>query len=115
MTKYEPQLSAIFQALSDPTRRAMLAQLAMGPVGATELARPTGWALPTVLRHIAVLEAAALIDTEKIGRSRMCRLRPETLNATAGWMATQRAIWEAQTDRLQAYVETMMQDDPHDH
>lgn len=115
MTKYEPQLSAIFQALADPTRRAMLAQLAMGPVAATDLARPTGWALPTVLRHISVLEAAALIDTEKIGRSRMCRLRPETLDATAGWMADQRAIWEARTDRLEAYAQTLIKEDPNDH
>ena len=115
MTKYEPDLSLIFQALSDPTRRAMLARLGQGPIAVTELARPTGWALPTVMRHIAVLEEAALIETEKIGRSRMCRLRPETMAATSDWMADQRAVWEARTDGLEAYVTTMMKDQSNDH
>lgn len=114
MTKYDPDLSLIFQALSDPTRRAMLARLGHGGVAVTELARPTGWALPTVLRHIAVLEQAALIATEKIGRTRMCRLRPETLVATAGWLADQRAVWEAPTDRLEAFVKTLMMEKPDD-
>ena len=114
MAKYEPDLSAIFQALSDPTRRAMLARLGQGPVAVTELARPTGWALPTVMRHIAVLEGAALIETDKVGRSRICQLRPETMAATADWMAHQRAVWEARTDRLEAYVATLMKETPDD-
>lgn len=109
MTKYEPDLSLIFQALSDPTRRAMLARLGQGPVAVTDLAQPTGWALPTVMRHIAVLQEAALIDTEKVGRTRMCRLRPATMLATADWLAEQRAVWEARTDRLEAYVLTLME------
>ena len=109
MTKYEPDLSLIFQALSDPTRRAMLVRLGQGPVAVTDLAQPTGWALPTVMRHIAVLQEAALIDTEKVGRTRMCRLRPATMVATADWLAEQRAVWEARTDRLEAYVKTLME------
>lgn len=109
MTKYDPDLSLIFQALSDPTRRAMLARLGQGPVAVTDLAHPTGWALPTVMRHIAVLQEAALIDTEKVGRTRMCRLRPATMIATADWLAEQRAVWEARTDRLEAYVKTLME------
>lgn len=115
MAKYEPDLSLIFQALSDPTRRAMLARLGQGPVAVTELAQPTGWALPTVMRHIAVLEEAALIETEKTGRTRMCRLRPATMAATADWLAAQRAVWEARTDRLEAYVTHLMKDSPNDH
>ena len=109
MTKYEPDLSLIFQALSDPTRRAMLVRLGQGPVAVTDLAQPTGWALPTVMRHIAVLQEAALIDTEKVGRTRMCRLRPATMVATADWLAEQRAVWDARTDRLEAYVKTLME------
>lgn len=109
MTKYEPDLSLIFQALSDPTRRAMLVRLGQGPVAVTDLAQPTGWALPTVMRHIAVLQEAALIDTEKVGRTRMCRLRPATMLATADWLAEQRAVWDARTDRLEAYVKTLME------
>ena len=110
MAKHDPDLSLIFQALSDPTRRAMLAQLGQGAVPVSDLARPTGLALPTILRHLGVLEAAALITTEKSGRTRLCRARPETLAATADWLAEQRAEWETRTDRLEAYVTTLMQE-----
>ncbi len=112
MTKHDTDLSLIFQALSDPTRRAMLAQIGAGAVPASELARPTGLALPTVMRHLAVLEEAALIATTKTGRTRMCRARPETLAATADWLAQQRGLWEARTDRLEAYVATLMKETP---
>ena len=107
MAKYEPDLSLIFQALSDPTRRAMLAQLGAGAVAVTTLARPTGLALPTVMRHLAVLEAAQLISTCKTGRTRLCSPRPETLAATASWLADQRALWEARTDRLEEFLTTL--------
>jgi len=107
MTKHDPDLSLIFQALSDPTRRAMLARLGAGAVPVSELARPTGLALPTVMRHLAVLEEAALISTKKAGRTRMCSARPETLAATADWLAQQRSQWEARTDRLEALLNTL--------
>lgn len=111
MTKHDADLSLIFAALSDPTRRAMLARLGQGAaVPVSDLARPTGMALPTVLRHLAVLEAAALIRTQKTGRTRLCAARPETLAATADWLAEQRADWEARTDRLEAFVATLMQE-----
>ena len=110
MAKHEPNLDVIFQALSDPTRRAMLAPLGQGAVAVSDLARPSGFALPTVMRHLSVLEDAGLIASEKNGRTRMCRARPETLAATADWLAEQRAIWEARTDRLEAYVATLMKD-----
>lgn len=113
MAKHDPDLSLIFQALSDPTRRAMLAQMGGGAaVPVSELARPTGLALPTVLRHLTILEEAALISSEKTGRTRMCRARPETLTATVEWLAAQRADWEARTDRLEAYVATLMKAKP---
>jgi DNA-binding transcriptional ArsR family regulator len=107
MAKHDADLSLIFQALSDPTRRAMLARLGQGAVPVSDLARPTGMALPTIMRHLAVLENAALITTQKTGRTRMCHARPETLAATEDWLATQRAHWESQTDRLEAYVATL--------
>ena len=109
MAKFDPDLDLIFQALSDPTRRAMLARLGKGAVPVSELARPTGLALPTVMRHLSVLEEAQLIATEKTGRTRMCHARPETLAATADWLAEQRALWEGRADRLEAYVMTLMQ------
>ena len=112
MAKHDVNLDLVFQALSDPTRRAMLARLGQGAVTVSDLARPTGLALPTVLRHLGVLEAAALIDTEKTGRIRLCRARPETLAATADWMADQRALWEGRLDRLEAYVMTLMKEPP---
>ena len=110
MAKYDPDLNLIFQALSDPTRRGMLAQLGKGAVPVSELARPTGLALPTVMRHLGVLEQAGLIETEKTGRTRLCRGRPETLAATADWLADQRALWEGRLDRLDAYVMKLMEE-----
>jgi DNA-binding transcriptional ArsR family regulator len=104
MAKHDPDLDLIFQALSDPTRRAMLARIGLGALPVSELARPTGMALPTILRHLSVLEEAKLIITEKQGRTRMCTARPETLAATADWLAEQRAQWEARTDRLEALL-----------
>jgi DNA-binding transcriptional ArsR family regulator len=114
MAKHDPNLDLIFQALSDPTRRAMLARMGDGPLPVSDLARPTGLALPTILRHLSVLEAAALIETEKSGRTRMCRARPETLVATMDWMAQQRAQWEARTDRLAALLTTLQEEDPNE-
>ena len=111
MAKHDPDLSLIFQALSDPTRRAMLARLGQGATPVSELARPTGLALPTVMRHLAVLEDAQLISSEKTGRTRMCSARPETMAATADWLAQQRDLWEARTDQLEAYVATLMKAD----
>ena len=114
MAKYDPDLSLLFHALSDPTRRMMLSRLAKGPAAVTELADPTGLRLPTIMRHLSVLEDAALIKTEKTGRTRMCSARPETLAATADWLADQRAQWEARTDRLQAYVATLSRTPKHE-
>ena len=111
MAKHDPNLSLIFQALSDPTRRAMLARLGQGAVPVSELSRPTGLALPTVMRHLQVLEEAELISTLKTGRTRMCSARPETLAATMDWMESQRALWEARTDRLEALLATLVEKD----
>lgn len=111
MAHHDPDLDRIFQALSDPTRRQMLARLGRGAVPVSELARPTGMALPTILRHLSVLEEAGLIATTKSGRTRLCEARPETLAATADWLAEQRAIWEARTDRLEAFLATLEDED----
>lgn len=111
MALHDPDLSLIFQALSDPTRRAMLAQLGGGAVPVSALAEPTGLRLPTVLRHLTVLEEARLIATEKQGRTRYCRAVPQTLVAVNAWLEDRRAEWEARTDRLEALLETL-DDDP---
>lgn len=110
MAKHDPRLDLIFQALSDPTRRAMLTQLGQGAQAASALARPTGLALPTVMRHLSVLETAGLIVTEKSGRARLCRAAPAALAPAADWLASQRALWDGRLDRLDAYVQTLMQE-----
>ncbi|PLL13680.1 transcriptional regulator [Tabrizicola sp. TH137] len=110
MAKHEPDLSLLFHALSDPTRRAMLERLAQGPAAVTELAGPSGLRLPTILRHLAVLEAAGLIATAKDGRVRSCALRPEALVPMQDWLQAQRALWEARLDRLEDYVTRLMKE-----
>ena len=106
MTKHSPNLNLIFQALSDPTRRAFLARMVDGPISVSALAEPTGFALPTVMKHLDVLESADLISTTKSGRIRLCHARPDTLAATTDWLTEQRALWEARTDRLEDYLTT---------
>lgn len=105
-------LSQIFHALSDPTRRAILSRLAQGPAPVTELAAPTGLRLPTVMRHLSVLEDAGLIATTKGGRVRSCAIVPAALTPVRSWMEQQRDLWEGRLDRLDAYVQQMMKDSP---
>lgn len=76
----------------------------------TDLAGPTGLRLPTVMRHLSVLEEAGLIVTSKDGRVRTCAIVPEALNPARAWLDEQRAVWTARLDRLDAYVMTMMKE-----
>ena len=110
MAKHDPALDLLFHALSDSTRRAMLAQLAQGPATVSDLAGPTGLRLPTILRHLTVLEAAGLIASQKDGRVRSCAFQPQALAPLQDWLAEQRASWEDRLNRLDAYVMTLMQD-----
>ena len=110
MAKHEPDLSLLFHALADPTRRAMLRRLAEGPAPVSELAGPTGLRLPTVMRHLSVLEDAGLIATSKDGRVRTCGLVPEALAPVRTWLDEQRDIWEARLDRLDDYVTKLMKE-----
>ncbi|PZQ47559.1 MAG: transcriptional regulator [Rhodovulum sulfidophilum] len=110
MAKHEPDLSLLFHALADPTRRAILTRLAEGPAPVTELARPTGLRLPTVMRHLSVLEEAGLIATSKDGRVRSCAIVPEALLPVRSWLDAQREIWEARLDRLDDYVTKLMRE-----
>jgi DNA-binding transcriptional ArsR family regulator len=110
MAKHDPDLSLLFHALSDTTRRGMLARLAEGPLGASDLAGPTGLRLPTIMRHLEVLEAAGLIVTAKDGRVRTCAFVPAAMEPARGWLDAQRAVWEARLDRLDDYVMTLMKE-----
>ena len=111
MAKHDPDLSLLFHALADPTRRAILTQLATGPQPVSALAAPTGLRLPTVMRHLAVLEEAGLIATAKDGRVRTCAMVPEALVPMRAWLEEQRAIWEGRLDRLDAYVMRLVKED----
>lgn len=96
------QIDAIFAALADPTRRAVVEQLAEGAQPVTALAGPHDMALPSFLRHIEVLEAAGLVATRKQGRRRMVALKPRALDPIDGWLDGQRALWEGRLARLEA-------------
>ena len=111
MTNYDPALSRMFHALADPTRRATLARLAKAPAPVTELAGPTGLKLPTVMRHLDVLEEAGLITTSKEGRTRTCALVPDALKPVRTWLDDQADIWEARLDRLDAFVMATMKEE----
>ena len=110
MAKHDPDLSRLFHALSDPTRRSILTRLAEGPAPVTALFAPTGLRLPTVMRHLSVLEEAGLIATAKDGRVRTCAIVPEALAPVRTWLDDQRSLWEDRLDRLDAYVMTLMQE-----
>ncbi len=110
MAKHEPDLSLLFHALADPTRRSILTRLAREPARVTDLAGPTGLRLPTVMRHLSVLEEAGLISTSKEGRTRICAMVPEAMEPVRTWLDEHRAIWEARLSRLDAFVMNVMKE-----
>jgi len=89
-----------FHALAEPTRRAIVEQLASGPSTVSALAEPFEMSLAAVMQHLRVLEEGGIIRTEKVGRVRTCRLEPAGLNVAAQWIADRRALWEQRFDRL---------------
>lgn len=107
MLNQNTALDLTFQALADPTRRSMLAQLARGPISVSELARPLAMSLPAVMQHLAVLEGSGLVRSEKVGRVRTCRIEPQALSLAERWINQRRAEWERHLDRLGQYLETL--------
>ena len=99
------RLSATFAALSDPTRRAILARLSSGEASVTELAEPFDISLPAVTKHLKVLERAGLITRGREAQWRPCRLRAKPLRDVADWVDQYRAFWEQSLDRLGDYLE----------
>ncbi len=94
------KLDDTFQALADPTRRAVVMRLARGRASVGELARDHAMALPTFMRHLSVLERGGLIVTKKQGRVRTCDLKPETLSVARDWIGAQHTVWNRKLDRL---------------
>lgn len=105
-------LDRVFQALADPSRRAMVERLTHGPASVSELARPFDMTLPAVVQHVQVLEASGLVRTEKVGRVRTCRIEPATLRTAEQWIGERRTSWERRLDRLGDLL-AEQPDDPH--
>jgi len=95
-----PDLDLTFQALADPTRRAMVERLAKGPCSVSELAQPFAMSLPAVYQHLQMLEASGLVASEKVGRVRTCRMEPAAMSLAETWINQRRTDWEARLDRL---------------
>src|SRR4051812_29626934 len=100
MPKYYAVLDAVLRALADPTRRAIVERLAQSPAVVSELAAPFSMALPSLMQHLGVLEAAGVVTSEKHGRVRTVSLRPGALDVLHLWLGEQRTPAERQADRL---------------
>jgi DNA-binding transcriptional ArsR family regulator len=106
MPNQSGSLDQVFQALADPTRRAMVERLVRGPASVSELSRPLAMSLPAVLQHLQVLEACGLVRSEKAGRVRTCHIEPVGLRVAEAWIVSQRTAWEGWLDRLGEYLES---------
>lgn len=111
---HQPSLDAAFHALADPTRRAVISRLTLGPAPVKELAAPFAMGLPAFIKHLRVLEANGLIRSAKVGRVRTCWVNPGRLAIAESWLSEQRRVWQARTDRLADYIETQMPKDSED-
>jgi DNA-binding transcriptional ArsR family regulator len=100
-------ISSTFAALSDPTRRAILARLTLGETSVTELAAPFEMSLPAISRHLKVLERAGLISRGREAQWRPCRLKPQPLKQAADWLDEYRQYWEESFDRLDDYLKKL--------
>jgi DNA-binding transcriptional ArsR family regulator len=93
-------LDAKFHALSDTTRRALVERLSLGPSSVKELAQPAAVSLPSVLKHLAILEAGGLVHSEKLGRVRTFRIAPDAFADVERWVAQRKQTWNTKFDRL---------------
>lgn len=105
------QLSAIFGALADPTRRAILARLAEGDANVNELAEPFDISQPAVSRHLSVLERAGLISRSRRATARLSHLEAEPLREATAWLSSYQHYWDESYDRLDALIATLQKDE----
>jgi DNA-binding transcriptional ArsR family regulator len=105
-TPEDVELDSVFQALADPTRRAILVRLCEGPASVSELARPFAMSLPGIVQHLQVLEGSGLVRTEKIGRVRSCSIVPATVRLAEGWLSARRTAGERRLDRLESFLDS---------
>jgi DNA-binding transcriptional ArsR family regulator len=109
MLNQSAALDLTFQALADPTRRAIVERLSHSPASVSDLARPLSMTLPAVMQHLAVLESAGLVVSRKVGRVRTCQIEPRVLNLAEQWINARRAEWEQKLDRLGVYLDELKQ------
>jgi DNA-binding transcriptional ArsR family regulator len=100
MHRKKPDIDRVFHALGDATRRAILEKLSQGPISVSRLAEPFDMSLAAVVQHLQVLEESGLVQTEKVGRVRTCRIEPTGLNVALQWIGDRRSMWERRLDRL---------------
>jgi len=105
MVQYPQQLDTAFAALSDPTRRGVLEQLGRQDASISDLATAFGMSLTGMKKHVAILERAGMVTTEKVGRVRVCKLGPRRLDDESTWIASYRQMLEEQLDRLGDFLE----------
>ena len=104
MVHYQDDLDRVFHALADPGRRVMMERLSLGPTSVSELGKPLAMTLTAVVQHVRVLEASGLIQTHKVGRSRICSVNPATLRSAEAWLTQRRTLTERRLDRLGEYL-----------
>jgi DNA-binding transcriptional ArsR family regulator len=105
-------LTLTFSALSDPTRRAILARLARGEASVNDLAAPFDVSLPAISKHLSVLERSGLIERRKESRFRPCRLKPAPLKEATEWIEKYRRTWEESFDKLDDYLKQLQAKEP---
>jgi DNA-binding transcriptional ArsR family regulator len=104
-------LIVLFHALGDSTRWKMVERLSAGPASISELAKPIGLSLPAVMQHLRILEEAGLVRSEKMGRVRLCHMRPEWVGVVESWIKARQASLQRQFDQLEKFLESTKPDD----
>lgn len=110
MAKYYDELDKTFSALADPTRRTILSRLCDGPASVGELSEPFNIALPTLLKHVRVLEKSGLVSSEKVGRVRTCRIEMSALRTSEVWLHQHISAWEKRLDRMEHHIKCMKEE-----
>lgn len=100
MLNQQSNLDLMFQALADPTRRAMIDRLSRGPASVSELAKPFDMSLPAVVQHLQALENSGLVSSQKVGRVRTVQIEPDALSLAEQWLNDRRTLWIKRLDRL---------------
>ncbi len=104
MKRKKPDIDRVFHALGDPTRRAIMEKLSEAPISVSRLAEPLDMTLAAVVQHLQVLEESGLIQTEKVGRVRTCRIEPAGLSVAEQWLGDRRSTWDRRFDRLGEFL-----------